>query len=273
MTWTRNRTAVAIVVYLVLALATQVFFQQYGTRYLDDALLKATASFALARGLNGVITVVQESSVSAGMIVEGNVAVGQILDPVNDLIEGFSWIMLISIVSLGIQKLLIIVGVKAGLVLFGAALVALMIHWVVNQRAAGTSALGYRLLVLAIIVQAVVPLTSSIGAAVSETFLARRYEEAEGAITAVQQDLQAEFGLSEASARRLFERLDPRNLVQTVTQKAAEVTSHVIDLMIVFVFETVVMPLLTLLVLLLTFGIFLRAGDSAPAPRAELPSS
>ena len=95
---------VAILLYLVLTLATQVFFQQYGTRYLDSALLKATASFALARGLNGIITVVQESSVSAGVIVEGNVAVGQILDPVNDLVEGFSWVMLASIISLAFKN-------------------------------------------------------------------------------------------------------------------------------------------------------------------------
>lgn len=222
----RNKTVVAVLLYLVLALTTQLFFQQYGTRYLDSALLKATASFALARGLNGIITVVQESSVTAGVIVEGNVAVGQILDPVNDLVEGFSWIMLASIISLGIQKLLIVVGVKAGLVLFGAALLALLVHWAVTRQTVETSALSYRLLVLAIIVQAVVPLTSSIGAAVSHTFLAQRYQAAESAITTVQQDLQSEFGLTETSPRRLFERLDPRNLVQTVTQKAAEVTGH-----------------------------------------------
>lgn len=272
MTRARNKTTVAIVLYLVLALATQVFFQQYGTRYLDSALLKATASFALARGLNGIITVVQESSVSAGVIVEGNVAVGQILDPVNDLVEGFSWIMLASIISLGIQKLLIIVGVQAGLVLFGAALLALLVHWLVNRRAVGgANALSYRLLVLAIIVQAVVPITSSIGAAVSSTFLASRYQQAESALTAVQQDLQSEFGLD--TPRRLFERLDPRNLVQTVTQKAAEVTGHVVDLMIIFVFETVVMPLLTLFVLLFALAAFLRGLEPEPTPRAALPPS
>ena len=43
MTWTRNKTAVAIVVYLVLALGTHFFFQRYGTDYLDSALVKATA--------------------------------------------------------------------------------------------------------------------------------------------------------------------------------------------------------------------------------------
>ena len=46
----------------------------------------------------------------------------------------------------------------------------------------------------------------------------------------------------------------------------------VVDLMIIFVFETVVMPLLTLLVLLLILGVFLRPGtEPAPTPRAELP--
>lgn len=262
-----DRTVQLIIVYLVLALATQFFFQRYGTQYLDSALIKATASYALARGLNGVITVVQESSVSAGIGVEGNFAVGQVLDPINDLIEHFSWIMLLSVISLGVQKLLVVVGVRAGLVLFAIVLGLVLIGWLMNRRkdepvSTAVYTLREKLLILAIFVQAAIPITSSIGGLVSNTFLDSRYNRAEAAITSVQQELNTEFGAGAGNeGLKWYERFDPRNfelrsLAQIVTSKAGEVTSHVIDLMIIFIFQTLVMPLLTLWLLLYAFGSF-----------------
>lgn len=252
-----DRTVVLIVIYLVLAIATQFFFQRYGTEYLDSALIKATASYALARGLNGVITVVQESSVTAGIGVEGNFAVGQVLDPINDLIEHFSWIMLLSIISLGVQKLLVVIGVRAGLILFAVALGLVFLGWLMRSREDSSVSSREKLLVLAIFVQAAIPITSSIGAAVSNTFLESRRATAEAAITNVQQELNAELGAGNEGLR-WYERLDPRNfdprtVVQAMTSKAGEMTSHVIDLMIVFIFQTLIMPLLTLWLLIQAF--------------------
>lgn len=260
-----DKTVLLIIIYLVLALATQFFFQRYGTEYLDSALIKATASYALARGLNGMITVVQESSVSAGFGVEGNFAVGQVLDPINDLIEHFSWIMLLSVISLGIQKLLVVVGVRAGLVLFAIALSLILLSWFVQQSKDAPKVIGMgsreKLLVLAIFVQAAIPITSSIGAAVSNTFLESRRATAEAAISTVQQELSTELGAGislSSEGLRWYERLDPRNfdpgmVVRAMTSKAREMTSHVIDLMIIFIFQTLVMPLLTLWLLVQAF--------------------
>ena len=263
MTWVRSRIFAAVLLYLVLALVTQFGVQQYGEGYLDEALVKATASFAVARGLNGVITVFQESSISAGVVVGGSVAVGQVLDPVNDLIEYFSWVMLFSIVSLGVQKLLLVIGIRAGIALFGLALITLLVRWGLSRRTGAVSVRPVeRLLLLAIVVQAAVPLTSSVGRVVSETFLAERYAQAEGAITQVQRDLQSEFGVPvEGEERRWFDRLDPRRFVQTVAARAGEVTTHVIDLIIIFVFETLVMPLLTFVLLLYLLGAFVFRLD------------
>ena len=265
-----DKTVLLIVIYLALALATQFFFQRYGTQYLDSALIKATASYALARGLNGVITVVQESSVSAGIGVEGNFAVGQVLDPINDLIEHFSWIMLLSVISLGVQKLLLVIGVRAGLILFAVALGLILLGWFMQKSKDAPESVGTssreKLLILAIFVQAAIPITSSIGAAVSSTFLEARRATAEAAISNVQQELNTELGSglgANNEDRRWYERFDPRNfdlsnfepgsIVQAVTTKAGEVTSHVIDLMIVFIFQTLVMPLLTLWLLIQVF--------------------
>jgi hypothetical protein len=73
--------------------------------YTDQAFERALITFATARALNGMISVAQGTEIAihpAGFGI--NVSPGEILDPINDLIERFSWVMLASTTSLGIQK-------------------------------------------------------------------------------------------------------------------------------------------------------------------------
>ena len=60
-------------------------------------------------------SVIQDTEIAfspAGVGV--TLAVGEILDPINDLIERFSFVMLVSTASLGIQKILLEVGIWFG---------------------------------------------------------------------------------------------------------------------------------------------------------------
>ena len=88
----------------------------------DETFERAIYSFALAKGLNAVISVLQSSEVSLGLVLGATIGVGQVLDPVNDLVERFSMIMLISSISLGVQHLLLVIGkslfVKLSLLVF-----------------------------------------------------------------------------------------------------------------------------------------------------------
>ena len=74
----------------------------------DAGLKRALASFATARALNAVISVAQGTEVSAQPLGVGvNLAPGQALDPVNDVVEQFANLMLAASVSFGVQKMLI----------------------------------------------------------------------------------------------------------------------------------------------------------------------
>jgi len=79
----------------------------------EQAFERAMVAFGLAKGLNSVISLIQGTQISlapAGMGV--SLSVGEVLDPFNDMVERFSWVMLFSSVSLGTQKLLLIVSSK-----------------------------------------------------------------------------------------------------------------------------------------------------------------
>lgn len=79
----------------------------------DEALDRAVVAFGLAKGLNAIISLIQGTELSFTPVGIGlTFSVGEMLDPFNDMVERFSWVMLIASVSLGIQKLLLVLSSK-----------------------------------------------------------------------------------------------------------------------------------------------------------------
>jgi hypothetical protein len=73
---------------------------------IDSSLKRALVSFGSARALNAVISVIQGTEIAIEPMGVGmTLAPGEALDPVNDLIERFSMVMLASSTSIGIQKI------------------------------------------------------------------------------------------------------------------------------------------------------------------------
>ena len=78
---------------------------------LDNALVRSLSTFAVARGLNGLVSVVQGTEVNVSPAgVGATFTPGQLLDPVNDMVERFSWVMLMSSVSIGVQEVMLHLG-------------------------------------------------------------------------------------------------------------------------------------------------------------------
>ncbi len=77
-------------------------------------MLKVTLSvFAIARGLNAILSVAQGTELSIEPMGVGlTLTPGQILDPLNDLIEQFSNVLLIASASLGIQQIIVVLSDK-----------------------------------------------------------------------------------------------------------------------------------------------------------------
>jgi hypothetical protein len=74
--------------------------------FVDQGLKAAFAAFATARILNGAISLIQSGQVGVGVSVRP----GEMLDPINDLIEQFADFMLAATVAFGAQKVLLEIG-------------------------------------------------------------------------------------------------------------------------------------------------------------------
>lgn len=95
-----------VLIVLMLILSSLADFRVLGEERLDDASNRAIAAFAVARTLNAVISVIQEMQVGVSLGISTTLQPGQILDPLNDLIERFSTAALIAATLLWALKLL-----------------------------------------------------------------------------------------------------------------------------------------------------------------------
>jgi len=103
-----RKLLVTVSLLAVIVLAMFVPLGENASAVHDKAFDRSVGAFAIAKGLNAVISVIQGTEINASPAGVGvTITVGEILDPMNDLIERFSWIMLASSVSLGIQKILL----------------------------------------------------------------------------------------------------------------------------------------------------------------------
>ena len=102
------KTAVFVgLVVLAIAVSYLRVIDAYSSAYHDQALKQAALTYAAARGINALVSMLQTSTIEGGAVfVTGSVTIGELLDPVNDLIERFSTVMTLVLGSLAAQKLL-----------------------------------------------------------------------------------------------------------------------------------------------------------------------
>lgn len=107
---------------IVLALVVSLIPVSLGIDGQLSKMLQVTITvFALARGLNAILSVAQGTELSIEPMGVGlTLTPGEILDPLNDLIEQFSSILLLASASLGIQQIILLLSDKP-FVQFGLA--------------------------------------------------------------------------------------------------------------------------------------------------------
>lgn len=102
--------SLSVVLGLAIAFSWAQPLDTAATTHVDDGLKRALTSYAISRTLNAVISVAQGTEVSVQVGVGATFAPGQILDPVNDLVEQFGDLMLAASVAFGIMHVVIKIG-------------------------------------------------------------------------------------------------------------------------------------------------------------------
>ena len=182
----------AVIVLAVVGAATG-HIDRASEEQAEDALKNALVTFAVARTLNGVISAAQGTQVAlepggVGVVL----SVGEVLDPVNDLIERFSAVMLIAASSLGLQTLLLNItswwGVTA--FLFAAAAAFLVVIWAPRSTSAQYAGPALRILLFLLFVRFAVPVLIVGTTLISDAFLAPEQEAATAILRDTTEDIE-----------------------------------------------------------------------------------
>ncbi len=104
-----SKTLISICIVLLVAVSSGRLLDDYVDEYTTTSIKNAALTYATARGINGLVSMMQSSEVEAGVgIVSGSITIGELLDPLNDMIERFSTVMTWVLASLAAQKVLLL---------------------------------------------------------------------------------------------------------------------------------------------------------------------
>lgn len=225
------------------------------TQQVDAGLKRALVSFATARALNAVISVAQGTELSVQPLGVGvTLAPGQLLDPINDLVEQFSNLMLAACVAFGIQKVLIGIG---GYWLISLLVTAVTLGWAwLYFRQQQAPAWLSKLLVVLLMVRFAIPMATIGTDLLWQKFLARDYESSQQTID-LASDQTAKLippvspvvenqGLLEKMKDWIPQSADVKARFDRLKQSAEQSVEHIIKLIVIFLLQTLVIPLLLL---------------------------
>lgn len=254
--------------FLLLVLVNQTGpLDDISRDYTKEGFKRALVTFAVARGLNGIISVAQGTEVAIEPAGIGLVFTpGQILDPVNDLIERFSWVVLASGTSLGIQQILLKIGawVWFRLAVSLIVLAASMTIWSGRTRAHVIRSVLMRLALIVIVLRFSVPLLAYGNEILYRYFLEPEYQTSSESLRRTSltlSDLNADTrpametpdgeGMSVLeSARRIYQstadRIKINARIQAFKQAAENISEHTINLIVIFILQTLLIPLIYL---------------------------
>ncbi|TXS89345.1 hypothetical protein FVW59_17660 [Parahaliea aestuarii] len=177
-------------------LAWTHWLDAYSITQIKDSLASAGIFYATARGINGIVSVIQATELNLPFLTLG---VGEILDPINDLIERFSGIILFAIGSLALQQILQLIVVHNGFNALLTAISLLTLATLLTRRTAYFQVL-LRLFILTVFIRFAFALVIIANHWVDATFLKAQDEARHQAMQSFESELKDIQQLSQKSA-------------------------------------------------------------------------
>jgi len=233
-----------------------------------EAIASVSSTLRTAKTLGEMLSHLLDQALA---LVEAKSGSIWLFDPINDLIEQFSNVMLAATVALGVQKILLSVGAYWVLPPLVAAVAALWIVFSVFGRTSPRWVM--QLFVLLLMVRFAVPVAMLGTQALSDTFLKPEYERSQLAIEQMKGKSEAAGQTGAAAEEGFWDKLKGvvsdaggmRERVAELRDAAGELAERVTMLIVVFLLETMAFPLAILWLFFVTAKTVLRpAAPGAP---------
>lgn len=257
---TRRNIAWSIFAVIVVAVALTGVVDRVGEANAEDALKRALVTFAVSRALNGAISVAQGTELAIEPAGVGVVlTLGQVLDPINDLVERFSAVMLVAASSLGLQNLLLDITSSTIFnisLIAGAAFLIATIWWP-GEALGRWIVFSRRVLLGLVFVRFAIPALVIVSTLVFDVFLESEQATSIAALEGVQTKIEeineqppptpnpdaSVMDRLGAMLDRSLDSIDVGERLDRLQTQVAEASEHVVNLIVIFVLQTVLLPI------------------------------
>lgn len=141
--------AIAVAFLVLSAIAWSGQLDSLADKSIDNGLKRSLIAFGTARAVNAALSVAESAQVSAGIGVGATLTIGQVVNPLNTLIEQFAQVMFWSTVAFGTMKLLMtITGTTAVSTFLTLALLAWFVTMLRGQQKSWLSKVAIAIVVL-----------------------------------------------------------------------------------------------------------------------------
>lgn len=232
---------------------------------IGQAFERALITYGVVRGINAVVSVVQGTEIAIEPAGVGVILTpGEVFDPVNDLIERFSVIVLVASSSLGAQKILVSIGTTLviQLTIALAAAAQLIALWKPGWLTNTWGIVLLRVSLLLLMLRFLIPCAVLLNEVVYDTYLDQQYQESYTQLEQTGEEVRAlqeaesdplpeqtEGGILDQIGRlydRTAQRINVDARLAEYEQRLANASEQIIDLIVVFVLQTLIFPLLFL---------------------------
>lgn len=248
----------SICIAAITACAWLVPLDTPAEQQVDAGMRRALTSFATARALNAFLSVVAGTEFAAQPAGIGiKFSVGQVLRPINDVVETFADLMLVASISFGIEKILINIGAHW---LMSLALTAVAVAWgYLHRHRSPPPKWVTNALIVLLMARFAVPVAILGSDLLFQHFMAADYASSQSVINDTTEQLTTLVPAATQAAddRSLWDKLkqwgtpnlDIKARLAKLGQSAEQATERMVKLMVIFVLQTLLLPVLLLWVL------------------------
>ncbi|WP_153767703.1 hypothetical protein [Endozoicomonas sp. OPT23] len=257
------------VIVLVMTIAGFLRFPDDRTHEsLNNSMVTAGASFAVARSLDAAISVVKSTEVSIGV---ASVDLGQVLNPLSDLIDKFSWVMTAAVGSLALQKILVSMtsSTLVNVVFALAGFIFLVVLWSKNTK--NFKPVVMKVFKIALLLRFLVVAAVGLSLIVDQVFLNEQIEESSTQIESVSKVVtglaehkievkseQEGQGFIDSIKSKISNLSSPGEKVSMIKEKVEDSILGFMNLIALFLLKTILIPLGFLMFLK---GVLFSAGS------------
>ena len=231
--------------------------------YFREAITKAGTAYATCRVINASVSIVKDSSLQlqpAGVGV--SIAVGQALDPIDDMTERLSDVLVTAITSLGVQKLAYEISISFAPPILSIFLFAMSILiWFENERLTSLQKIATQLILIIMIARFFLPISSVADKYLHKHFFADQITDANNKLAVGSAelnklkdfslpDIDGVLGTIENSTSFLKHKTaEFKNALVTTVANAGDIIENLLKLTFlyvgVFLIQVVILPLLS----------------------------